>query len=64
MNPYNASAEETLLNSKPVVKKILENTTAWGETRRNLIASHPNFFNVEKENKFENNTSGRVPNTI
>ena len=58
MNPYNKSAEETLLNSKPVLEKILEHSTGWGGTHRNLVRAHPNFFLIEKEKKFNENVSG------
>ena len=57
MNPLNNSNEETLLNSKPVLRKILEKTCAWGNDRQNLIASHPNFFEIEKEKKYFGNFS-------
>ena len=57
MNPLNKSNEETLLNSKPVLRKILEKTCAWGNDRQNLIASHPNFFEIEKEKKYFGNFS-------
>ena len=57
MNPLNKTAEETLLNSTPVLKKILQYAEPWGNNPQNLTAAHPNFFAIEKGKKYEENIS-------
>ena len=57
MNPMNESAEETLLNSTPILKKILQHSEPWGNNPQNLVKSHPNFMAIEKAKKFEENIS-------
>ena len=57
MNPNNESAEETLLHSTPILKKILEHAEPWGDNPQNLTKAHPNFMEIEKAKKFEENIS-------
>ena len=57
MNPLNKTAEETLLNSTPVLKKILQHAQPWGNNPQNLVKAHPNFMAIEKAKKFEENIS-------
>ena len=57
MNPKNRSAEETLLHSTPILKKILEHAEPWGNNPQNLTKAHPNFMEIEKAKKFEENIS-------
>ena len=57
MNPNNKSAEETLLHSTPILKKILEHAEPWGDNPQNLTKAHPNFMAIEKAKKFEENIS-------
>ena len=57
MNPKNRTAEETLLHSTPILKKILEHAEPWGDNPQNLTKAHPNFMAIEKAKKFEENIS-------
>ena len=56
-NPSNNSNGETIMNSTPILKKLLERADRWGDTHKNLVRSHPNFFNLERVEKRLNNTS-------
>ena len=53
----NNSPGETILNSTPVLKRLMKHAERWGNTHTKLVKSHENFFELEKVEKKTKNSS-------